>query len=260
MSRGRSSPGRTCRDGGDPRHNRGGLASWRPTPRTTPASTSRRCRRRGPGAADRRAPAPRGHDEPGGPHRRRDTPRATETRCTPSAGESGIARRHAGAAGGYDASRRGPRGVGRHPRLAGPGARCVRRAAPACGPGITALEEAACRAIPFPERAVRALAHTVTLGERRRAPTALPVARLDHVRVAAVVAGTWRGLVPSACSRARRCSTRTGSTSSRPDWPARPPRPRKSPAPSARRSRSRSCRPTLRTRPTSAGVLGLAHT
>jgi acetyl coenzyme A synthetase (ADP forming)-like protein len=57
-------------------------------------------------------------------------------------------------------------------------------------PGVTALEEGGVPCYPFPEHAVRALAHTVTLGERRRAPAATPAARLDHVRLAAAVAGT----------------------------------------------------------------------
>ena len=56
-------------------------------------------------------------------------------------------------------------------------------------PGITALEEGGVPCYPFPERAVRALAHTVTLRERRRAPSPTPVARLDHARLSAAVAG-----------------------------------------------------------------------
>ncbi len=56
-------------------------------------------------------------------------------------------------------------------------------------PGITALEEGGVPCYPFPERAVQALAHTVTLAERRRAPSATPAPRLDRARLAAAVAG-----------------------------------------------------------------------
>jgi acetyltransferase len=56
-------------------------------------------------------------------------------------------------------------------------------------PGVTALEEGGVPCYPFPERAVRALAHAVTLAERRRAPAATPAARLNRERLAAAVGG-----------------------------------------------------------------------
>jgi acetyl coenzyme A synthetase (ADP forming)-like protein len=59
-------------------------------------------------------------------------------------------------------------------------------------PGITALEEAGVPCFPFPERAVKALAHTVTLAERRRAPTPTPAPALDRARLSAAVAGMPR--------------------------------------------------------------------
>ena len=48
-------------------------------------------------------------------------------------------------------------------------------------PGVTALEEAGVPCYAFPERAVQALGHTVTLAERRRAPAAtLPTDGVDR--------------------------------------------------------------------------------
>jgi acetyl coenzyme A synthetase (ADP forming)-like protein len=57
-------------------------------------------------------------------------------------------------------------------------------------PGITALEEAGVPCYAFPERAVRALAHTVVLAERRRAPaaTTLPYG-VDRAQLTAAIAG-----------------------------------------------------------------------
>ena len=56
-------------------------------------------------------------------------------------------------------------------------------------PGITALEEGGVPCYPFPERAVRALAHTVTLVERRRPRLPSLAARLDRARLFAAVTG-----------------------------------------------------------------------
>ena len=57
-------------------------------------------------------------------------------------------------------------------------------------PGITILEDAGVPCYPFPERAVRALAHTVALAGRRRVPAAPPAGGVDRARLAAAVAGT----------------------------------------------------------------------
>ena len=56
-------------------------------------------------------------------------------------------------------------------------------------PGITALEEAGVPCYPFPEHAVRALAHTVLLAARRREPAATLASPVDRARLAAAVAG-----------------------------------------------------------------------
>jgi acetyltransferase len=57
-------------------------------------------------------------------------------------------------------------------------------------PGVIALEEAGVPCYPFPERAVRALAHTVTLAQRRRVPAdPAAVDRVDPARLAAAIAG-----------------------------------------------------------------------
>jgi acetyl coenzyme A synthetase (ADP forming)-like protein len=56
-------------------------------------------------------------------------------------------------------------------------------------PGVTALEEGGVPCYPFPERAVQALAHMVTLAERRRAPAAAPAPLLDRARLSAAAAG-----------------------------------------------------------------------
>jgi len=56
-------------------------------------------------------------------------------------------------------------------------------------PGITALEEGGVPCYTFPERAVQALAHTVTLAERRRPPAATPAAAVDRRQLSAAVAG-----------------------------------------------------------------------
>ena len=55
-------------------------------------------------------------------------------------------------------------------------------------PGVTALEEGGVPCYPFPERAVRALAQTVTLRERRRPPVPTPTARPDRTRLLAAIA------------------------------------------------------------------------
>jgi acetyl coenzyme A synthetase (ADP forming)-like protein len=54
-------------------------------------------------------------------------------------------------------------------------------------PGVAALEEGGVPCYAFPEQAVRALAHTVTLGERRRAPAAPSPAPIDPARLAAAL-------------------------------------------------------------------------
>jgi acetyltransferase len=51
-------------------------------------------------------------------------------------------------------------------------------------PGIAALEEGGVPCYAFPEQAVRALAHAVTLAERRRAPAAPSPAPIDPGRLA----------------------------------------------------------------------------
>jgi acetyltransferase len=56
-------------------------------------------------------------------------------------------------------------------------------------PGITVLEDAGVPCYPFPERAVRALAHTVALAEHRRRPAAAPARSVDRARLSAAVAG-----------------------------------------------------------------------
>jgi acetate---CoA ligase (ADP-forming) len=57
-------------------------------------------------------------------------------------------------------------------------------------PGVTALEEAGVPCYAFPERAVRALAHTVVLAERRRAPGAMtPPYGVDRAELTAACAG-----------------------------------------------------------------------
>ena len=58
-------------------------------------------------------------------------------------------------------------------------------------PGITVLEDAGVPCYPFPERAVRALAHAVALAEhrRRRRPAAAPVSSVDRGRLSTAVAG-----------------------------------------------------------------------
>jgi acetyl coenzyme A synthetase (ADP forming)-like protein len=62
-------------------------------------------------------------------------------------------------------------------------------------PGITALEEGGVPCYPFPERAVRALAHAVTIAERRRTPAATPAALPNHARlVAAASAARTAGM------------------------------------------------------------------
>jgi acetyltransferase len=69
-------------------------------------------------------------------------------------------------------------------------------------PGITALEEGEVPCYPFPERAVRALAHSVILAERRPATAAGSAPPVDHTRLAAAAdqartAGTF-GLLQGA--------------------------------------------------------------
>jgi acetyl coenzyme A synthetase (ADP forming)-like protein len=56
------------------------------------------------------------------------------------------------------------------------------------GPGVTVLEDAGVPCYPFPERAVRALAHVVTLARRRPAASP-PAVAVDEARRAAAVAG-----------------------------------------------------------------------
>jgi acetyltransferase len=62
-------------------------------------------------------------------------------------------------------------------------------------PGITALEDGGVPCYSFPERAVRALACTVTLAERRRASEvrAMPGPRLDASRLATAASGLRTG-------------------------------------------------------------------
>jgi acetate---CoA ligase (ADP-forming) len=56
-------------------------------------------------------------------------------------------------------------------------------------PGITVLEDAGVPCYPFPERAVRALAHIVALAEHRRRPAAAPAGGVDRARLSTAVAG-----------------------------------------------------------------------
>ncbi len=79
-------------------------------------------------------------------------------------------------------------------------------------PGITALEEAGVPCFPFPERAVKALAHTVTLAARRRAPSHAAGARAGSRATGRPPSPACRGPAPWDCSRAPHCSPLPGST------------------------------------------------
>ena len=103
----------------------------------------------GAGTPDRRAPASRGHDEPGRPHRRRDA--LTLRRRAARAGRGiGLARRHARAAGGHGCGRRGPQLCWAPPATGRCRFSASSPAAPACSRASPPSRRVACRAIRSP--------------------------------------------------------------------------------------------------------------